>query len=129
MGTRMNIPSNLKYTSDHEWVSMEDGVATIGVTDFAQSELGDIVFVEFPEVGDSFEIGETFGTIEAVKTVADLFMPVSGEIVAINEELDVDPAKVNSDPYGDGWLVKIKLSNSDEGDELMSFTSYEEMIG
>ncbi len=129
MGTRMNIPSNLKYTSDHEWVSMEDGVATIGVTDFAQSELGDIVFVEFPEVGDSFEIGETFGTIEAVKTVADLFMPVSGDIVAINEELDVDPAKVNSDPYGDGWLVKIKLSNSDEGDELMSFTSYEEMIG
>jgi glycine cleavage system H protein len=125
----MNIPSNLKYTSDHEWVSMEDGVATIGVTDFAQSELGDIVFVEFPEVGDSFEIGETFGTIEAVKTVADLFMPVSGEIVAINEELDVDPAKVNSDPYGDGWLVKIKLSNSDEGDELMSFTSYEGMIG
>ena len=125
----MNIQSNLKYTSDHEWVSMEDGVATIGVTDFAQSELGDIVFVEFPEVGDSFEIGETFGTIEAVKTVADLFMPVSGEIVAINEELDVDPAKVNSDPYGDGWLVKIKLSNSDEGDELMSFTSYEEMIG
>lgn len=125
----MNIPSNLKYTSDHEWVSMEDGVATIGVTDFAQSELGDIVFVEFPEVGDSFEIGETFGTIEAVKTVADLFMPVSGEIVAINEELDVDPAKVNSDPYGDGWLVKIKLSNSDEGDELMSFTSYEDMIG
>jgi glycine cleavage system H protein len=125
----MNIPSNLKYTSDHEWVSMEDGVATIGVTDFAQSELGDIVFVEFPEVGDSFEIGETFGTIEAVKTVADLFMPVSGEIVAINKELDVDPAKVNSDPYGDGWLVKIKLSNSDEGDELMSFTSYEEMIG
>jgi len=125
----MNIPSNLKYTSDHEWVSMEDGVATIGVTDFAQSELGDIVFVEFPEVGDSFEIGETFGTIEAVKTVADLFMPVSGEIVAINEELDVDPAKVNSDPYGDGWLVKIKLSNSEEGDELMSFTSYEEMIG
>jgi len=125
----MNIPSNLKYTSDHEWVSMEDGVATIGVTDFAQSELGDIVFVEFPEVGDSFEIGETFGTIEAVKTVADLFMPVSGEIVAINEELDVDPAKVNSDPYGDGWLVKIKLSNSDEGDELMSFTSYEEIIG
>ena len=125
----MNIPSNLKYTSDHEWVSMEDGVATIGVTDFAQSELGDIVFVEFPEVGDSFKIGETFGTIEAVKTVADLFMPVSGEIVAINEELDVDPAKVNSDPYGDGWLVKIKLSNSEEGDELMSFTSYEEMIG
>lgn len=125
----MNIPSNLKYTSDHEWVSMEDGVATIGITDFAQSELGDIVFVEFPEVGDSFEIGKTFGTIEAVKTVADLFMPVSGEIVAINEELDVDPAKMNSDPYGDGWLVKIKLSNSDEGDELMSFTSYEEMIG
>jgi len=124
----MNITSNLKYTTDHEWVKMEDGVARIGITDFAQSELGDIVFVEFPEVGDSFEIGETFGTIEAVKTVADLFMPVSGEIVAINEELDVDPAKVNSDPFGGGWLVKIKLSNSDEENDLISFTSYKEMI-
>ncbi len=125
----MNIPSNLKYTSDHEWVNIEDGVATIGITDFAQGELGDIVFVEFPEVGDSFDIADTFGTIEAVKTVADLFMPLSGEIAAINEELDVDPAKVNSDPYGDGWLVKIKLSNPDEVVDLMSYTSYEEIIG
>ncbi|MBC8323719.1 MAG: glycine cleavage system protein GcvH [Candidatus Marinimicrobia bacterium] len=125
----MNIPSNLKYTSDHEWVNIEDGVATIGITDFAQGELGDIVFVEFPEVGDSFDIADTFGTIEAVKTVADLFMPLSGEIVEINEELDADPSTVNSDPYGDGWLVKIKLSNPDEVDDLMSYTSYEEIIG
>lgn len=125
----MNIPSNLKYTTDHEWVSIEDGIATIGITDFAQRELGDIVFVEFPELGDSFDIGETFGTIEAVKTVADLFMPVSGEIAAINEELDADPSKMNSDPYGDGWLVKIKLSSPDEEEDLISFTSYKEIIG
>lgn len=125
----MNIPSNLKYTTDHEWVSIEDGIATIGITDFAQRELGDIVFVEFPELGDSFDVGETFGTIEAVKTVADLFMPVSGEIAAINEELDADPSKMNSDPYGDGWLVKIKLSNPDEEEDLISFTSYKEIIG
>lgn len=125
----MNIPSNLKYTTDHEWVSIEDGIATIGITDFAQRELGDIVFVEFPELGDSFDIGETFGTIEAVKTVADLFMPVSGKIAAINEELDADPSKMNSDPYGDGWLVKIKLSSPDEEEDLISFTSYKEIIG
>lgn len=125
----MNIPSNLKYTTDHEWVSIEDGKATIGITDFAQRELGDIVFVEFPELGDSFDVGETFGTIEAVKTVADLFMPVSGKIAAINEELDADPSKMNSDPYGDGWLVKIKLSSPDEEEDLISFTSYKEIIG
>lgn len=125
----MNIPSNLKYTTDHEWVSIEDGIATIGITDFAQRELGDIVFVEFPELGDSFDVGETFGTIEAVKTVADLFMPVSGKIAAINEELDADPSKMNSDPYGDGWLVKIKLSSPDEEEDLISFTSYKEIIG
>ena len=125
----MNIPSNLQYTKDHEWVKIENGVATIGITDFAQGELGDIVFVELPEVGKSFNAGDTFGTIEAVKTVTDLFSPISGKIVAINEGLDSDPGKVNSDPYGDGWLVKIRLSDPDEKDELMSSIAYEEIIG
>ncbi len=125
----MNIPSNLKYTSDHEWVDIQDGVATVGITDFAQGELGDIVFVEFPEKGDSFDAGDTFGTIEAVKTVADLFMPVSGEVVDINDDLDAAPDKVNSDPYGDGWIIKIQMSNSSEEDDLMSPMSYEDKIG
>jgi len=125
----MNIPSNLQYTKDHEWVKIENGVATIGITDFAQGELGDIVFVELPEVGKSFNAGDTFGTIEAVKTVTDLFSPISGNIVAINEGLDNDTGKVNSDPYGDGWLVKIRLSDPDEKDGLLSSISYEEIIG
>jgi glycine cleavage system H protein len=125
----MNIPSNLQYTKDHEWAKIENGVATIGITDFAQGELGDIVFVELPEVGKSFNPGDTFGTIEAVKTVTDLFSPISGKIVAINEGLDSDPGKVNSDPYGDGWLVKIRLSDPDEKDGLMSSIAYEEIIG
>ena len=125
----MNIPSNLQYTEDHEWVKIENGVATIGITDFAQGELGDIVFVELPEVGKSFNAGDTFGTIEAVKTVTDLFSPISGNIVAINEGLDNDTGKVNSDPYGDGWLVKIRLSDPDEKDGLLSSIAYEEIIG
>ncbi|RTZ71268.1 MAG: glycine cleavage system protein GcvH [Candidatus Neomarinimicrobiota bacterium] len=125
----MNIPSNLQYTKDHEWVKIENGVATIGITDFAQGELGDIVFVELPEVGKSFNAGDTFGTIEAVKTVTDLFSPISGNIVAINEGLDNDTGKVNSDPYGDGWLVKIRLSDPDEKDGLLSSIAYEEIIG
>tara|TARA_B100001105_G_C21979530_1_gene268464 strand:+ start:138 stop:515 length:378 start_codon:yes stop_codon:yes gene_type:complete len=125
----MNIPSNLQYTKDHEWAKIENGVATIGITDFAQGELGDIVFVELPEVGKSFNAGDAFGTIEAVKTVTDLFSPISGKIVAINEGLDNDPGKVNSDPYGDGWLVKIRLSDPDEKDGLMSSIAYEEIIG
>ena len=125
----MNIPSNLQYTKDHEWVKIENGVATIGITDFAQGELGDIVFVELPEVGKSFNAGDTFGTIEAVKTVTDLFSPISGKIVAINEGLDNDTGKVNSDPYGDGWLVKIRLSDPDEKDGLLSSIAYEEIIG
>ena len=125
----MNIPSNLQYTKDHEWVKIENGVATIGITDFAQGELGDIVFVELPEVGKSFNAGDTFGTIEAVKTVTDLFSPISGNIVAISEGLDNDPGKVNSDPYGDGWLVKIRLSDPDEKDGLLSSIAYEEIIG
>mgnify|MGYP000223985643 FL=1 len=125
----MNIPSNLQYTKDHEWAKIENGVATIGITDFAQGELGDIVFVELPEAGKSFNAGDAFGTIEAVKTVTDLFSPISGNIVAINEGLDNDPGKVNSDPYGDGWLVKIRLSDPDEKDGLMSSIAYEEIIG
>ena len=125
----MNIPSNLQYTKDHEWAKIENGVATIGITDFAQGELGDIVFVELPEVGKSFNAGDTFGTIETVKTVTDLFSPISGKIVAINEGLDNDPGKVNSAPYGDGWLVKIRLSDPDEKDGLMSSIAYEEIIG
>jgi glycine cleavage system H protein len=125
----MNIPSNLQYTKDHEWAKIENGVATIGITDFAQGELGDIVFVELPEAGKSFNAGDAFGTIEAVKTVTDLFSPISGKIVAINEGLDNDPGKVNSDPYGDGWLVKIRLSDPDEKDGLMSSIAYEEIIG
>ena len=125
----MNIPSNLQYTKDHEWAKIENGVATIGITDFAQGELGDIVFVELPEVGKSFNAGDAFGTIEAVKTVTDLFSPISGNIVAINEGLDNDPGKVNSDPYGDGWLVKIRLSDPDEKDGLISSIAYEEIIG
>ena len=125
----MNIPSNLQYTKDHEWVKIENGVATIGITDFAQGELGDIVFVELPEAGKSFNAGDAFGTIEAVKTVTDLFSPISGKIVAINEGLDSDPGKVNSDPYGDGWLVKIRLSDPDEKDGLLSSIAYEEIIG
>ena len=129
MDTVMNIPPDLKYTKDHEWVAIKDGLASIGITDFAQGELGDIVFVEFPEVGDSFSIGEPFGTIEAVKTVADLFAPVNGKIVEINEDLDNNPGKVNSDPYGDGWLLKVELVNSDEQAELVDATTYKEMIG
>ncbi|MFQ6676948.1 MAG: glycine cleavage system protein GcvH [Fidelibacterota bacterium] len=125
----MNIPSILKYTKDHEWVAINDNIITIGITDFAQGELGDIVFVEFPEVGESFDAEEPFGTIEAVKTVADLFAPVSGEIVEINTELDHRPEKVNSDPYGDGWIVKLKVSEFGEVDELMDAASYEELIG
>ena len=125
----MNIPLNLQYTKDHEWAKIENGVATIGITDFAQGELGDIVFVEFLEVGESFNAGEVIGTIEAVKTVTDLFSPISGKIVAINEGLDNDPGKVNSDPYGDGWLVKIRLSDPDEKDGLMSSIAYEKIIG
>ena len=125
----MNIPSNLQYTKDHEWAKIENGVATIGITDFAQGELGDIVFVELPEAGKSFNAGDALGTIEAVKTVTDLFSPISGKIVAINEGLDNDPGKVNSDPYGDGWLVKIRLSDPDEKDGLMSSIAYEKIIG
>ncbi len=125
----MKIPSKINYTNDHEWVKTEDDIAIIGITDFAQGELGDIVFIEFPEIGDHFKAGDPFGTIEAVKTVADLFSPISGEVVEINEYLDNQPGKVNTDPYGEGWIVKIKIKNKSEIDDLLSPLSYKELLG
>lgn len=125
----MNFPENLKYTKDHEWVSVEGDTATVGVTDFAQGELGDIVFVELETEGDTLDQNEVFGTIEAVKTVSDLFMPVSGEITEINTELEDAPESVNEDPYTKGWMVKIKLSNPSEVEALMDAAAYKELIG
>ncbi len=125
----MNIPNELKYTKDHEWVRIEGDIATVGVTDFAQGELGDIVYVEVETVGENLEKEEVFGTVEAVKTVSDLFSPLSGEIIEFNESLEDTPEKVNSDPYGDGWMVKIKMSNQDEVAELLSPDDYKEIIG
>ena len=124
----MNIPAELKYTKDHEWIRMEEEFAYIGITDFAQKELGDIVFVEITEDGERVEAGDVFGSVEAVKTVSDLFMPITGEIVEVNEELDTQPELVNSDPYGKGWMVKIKIeSGSDEG-ELLSSDDYKGIL-
>jgi glycine cleavage system H protein len=125
----MNIPQDLKYTKDHEWIKVEGDVATVGITDFAQGELGDIVFVEIETEGETLDQEATFGTIEAVKTVSDLFMPISGEIVEFNSSLETDPETVNSDPYGNGWMVKIKMSDSSQLDELMDAASYEAMLG
>ncbi len=125
----MNIPSELKYTKDHEWTKLDGDVVTIGITDYAQGELGDVVFVELPAIGDVVSQDETFGTIEAVKAVADLFSPLSGEVVEINEALGDQPDIVNSDPYGDGWLVKIKIPNEDEWSGLMSDNDYKDLIG
>jgi len=120
----MNFPDNLKYTKDHEWIRVEGDIAYVGVTDFAQRELGDIVYVEIETVGDTLDREEVFGTVEAVKTVSDLFMPVSGEVLEINGDLEDAPEKVNEDPYGDGWMVKIKLSDSSELDDLMDAEAY-----
>ena len=125
----MNHPENLMYTSEHEWVKIENNIATVGITDFAQGELGDIIFLEFPEVDEEFNEGDVFGTIEAVKTVSDLFMPISGKIVEINESLNDDPENVNSNPYESGWMVKIELSASAQTDSLLDSKSYLEMIG
>ncbi|MFI3264299.1 MAG: glycine cleavage system protein GcvH [Rikenellaceae bacterium] len=125
----MNIPANLKYSSDHEWCSVEGDVATIGITDFAQSQLGDIVFVDVPTVGEQIAAGELFGTIEAVKTVSDAFSPVSGEVMEFNEGVDADPAVVNQEPYGEGWLIKIKMSDPSELEALLSSEQYAELIG
>ncbi|WP_418992582.1 glycine cleavage system protein GcvH [Alistipes sp.] len=125
----MNVPANLKYSSDHEWCRIEGDVAVIGITDFAQSQLGDIVFVDVPTVGETLAAGEVFGSIEAVKTVSDAFLPVSGEIVEFNDAVDADPATVNKDPYGEGWIVKVRMTAPEEYDGLMSAAQYEELIG
>ncbi len=125
----MNLPSELKYTKDHEWVKIEGDVATVGITDFAQGELGDIVYVEVETVDETLDREEIFGTVEAVKTVSDLFLPLSGEIIEFNEALEDEPEKVNTDPYGEGWMVKIKISNADEIQDLLSDEGYREVIG
>ena len=125
----MNIPANLKYTKDHEWISIEGDVATVGITDFAQKELGDIVYVEVETLDQTLEKDEVFGTVEAVKTVSDLFLPLTGEIIAFNDDLESTPESVNSDPYGAGWMIKVKVANLDEVDSLLSSEAYKELIG
>ena len=125
----MNFPENLKYTKEHEWISVEGDVATVGITDFAQGELGDIVFVEIETQGQNLSKDSTFGTVEAVKTVSDLFMPVSGEITEVNSALESNPELVNSDPYNGGWMVKIKLSNTAELNDLLDVNAYKALIG
>ncbi|XLS29812.1 glycine cleavage system protein GcvH [Flavobacteriaceae bacterium M23B6Z8] len=125
----MNIPSELKYTKDHEWVKIEGDIAIVGITDFAQGELGDIVYVEVETVDETLDKEEVFGTVEAVKTVSDLFLPLSGEIIEFNESLEQEPEKVNTDPYGDGWMIKIKIADTSEVDELMSSEDYKELVG
>ncbi len=125
----MNIPENLKYTKDHEWISIEGDVATVGITSFAQGELGDIVYVDVETVDETFDRDEVFGSVEAVKTVSDLFMPLSGEVIEFNEALEDAPEKVNSDPYGGGWMIKIKISNNSEIDNLLDAAAYKEVIG
>jgi glycine cleavage system H protein len=124
----MNIPANLKYTKDHEWVLINGDEATIGITEFAQSELGDIVFVEIETIGETMEKEAVFGSIEAVKTVSDLFMPLSGEIFLFNESLENNPELVNTDPYGEGWMIKVKYTNLDEISELLDNKSYEALV-
>lgn len=125
----MNIPSDLKYTKDHEWVRIEGDTATIGITDFAQSELGDIVYVEVETVDETLNAEEIFGTVEAVKTVSDLFLPLSGEIIEFNESLEDEPEQVNSDPYGDGWMIKMKFSDASQVDSLLSAEDYKALVG
>lgn len=124
----MNIPSDLKYTSDHEWIKVDGNVATIGITDFAQSELGDIVYVEIETEDESLDKEEVFGTVEAVKTVSDLFMPVSGKVIEVNPDLEADPASVNSDPYGKGWMIKIEMSDASELEELLDADAYQGQV-
>jgi len=124
----MNIPSELKYTKDHEWIKIEGDIATVGITDFAQGELGDIVYVEVDTLDETLELEEVFGTVEAVKTVSDLFIPLSGEIVEFNESLEEEPEKVNTDPYGDGWMIKLKFSDESQIDDLLSADDYKALI-
>mgnify|MGYP006316296343 FL=1 len=125
----MNIPSNLKYTKDHEWILLEGEIATIGITDFAQKELGDIVYVEVETLDQTLDKDEVFGTVEAVKTVSDLFLPLAGEIVEFNDSLETSPEVVNSDPYGQGWMIKVKVANVSDFDELLSSDDYKKLIG
>lgn len=124
----MKVPDNLKFTHDHEWVRTEGDTAVVGITDFAQGESGDVVFVEIETVGENLEKGEVFGTVEAVKTVSDLFMPVSGEVVEVNEALADNPELVNKDPYGEGWMIRIKMDNDAEAGELLTAADYQKMI-
>ncbi|SDX79389.1 glycine cleavage system protein GcvH [Flavobacterium degerlachei] len=125
----MNIPTNLKYTKDHEWISLEGDVATVGITHFAQKELGDIVYVEVETLDQTLEKDEVFGTVEAVKTVSDLFLPLAGEIIEFNDALESTPEAVNSDPYGAGWMIKIKVSDVADYDSLLTSEAYKELIG
>ncbi|MCA6381599.1 MAG: glycine cleavage system protein GcvH [Cytophagales bacterium] len=125
----MSIPEGLKYTKDHEWIKVDGNIATVGITDFAQGELGDIVYVDISSVGNQVGQHEVFGTVEAVKTVSDLFMPISGKVIEFNKALDTAPEKVNSDPYGDGWMVKVELSNASEVASLLTAAQYKELIG
>jgi glycine cleavage system H protein len=124
----MNIPNELKYTKDHEWVKIDGDVATVGITDFAQSELGDIVYVEVETEGEELAKDEVFGSVEAVKTVSDLFLPLSGEIIEFNEGLEDEPENVNTDPYSEGWIIKIKISNQEEIEDLLDAEAYKELI-
>ena len=125
----MNVPSNLKYTKDHEWVKIDGDIVTVGITDFAQGELGDIVYVEVESLDETLEADAVFGTVEAVKTVSDLFLPVAGEIIEFNESLEEEPEKVNDDPYGDGWMIKIKVSDTADLETLLSADDYKAIIG
>ena len=125
----MNTPLDLKYTKDHEWVKIEGDILTVGITDFAQGELGDIVYVEVDSLDEALDLEAVFGTVEAVKTVSDLFMPVAGEIIEFNEVLEEEPEKVNDDPYGDGWMIKIKVTESTDLDSLLSADDYNSLIG
>ena len=125
----MNIPSDLKYTKDHEWVKVDGEIAIVGITDFAQGELGDIVYVEVETLDETLELEEVFGTVEAVKTVSDLFLPVSGEIIEFNESLEDEPEKVNTDPYGEGWMIKIKMSDTSQLNDLLDADAYKELVG
>lgn len=125
----MNIPTALQYTKEHEWVSIEGDIATVGITDFAQSELGDIVYVEVETLEETLNKEEVFGTVEAVKTVSDLFLPLSGKIIAFNEALEDEPEKVNTDPYGEGWIIKIKIKDTSEIEDLLSPEAYTALIG
>ncbi|MGB5463105.1 MAG: glycine cleavage system protein GcvH [Aureibaculum sp.] len=125
----MNIPSELKYTKDHEWIKINGDVATIGITDFAQNELGDIVYVDIDTLDETVEIEEVFGTVEAVKTVSDLLMPLTGEVIEFNEALEDTPENVNTDPYGDGWMIKIKISDTSQIEKLLNAEAYKKIIG